>query len=494
MTSSNSTTILLSALSTVLSSRNRTRSIISNGSSIMSTFSSVRSSSSSASSVCSSRAPSIASIPLLPSTIGKHHRAARAPVRLCDAIRPYTSIAELLDSLFAQLNMFIDLQTKLVCALRELDPNTATHQQVARAFLDLSKAFEVYADYADGHATALAAFENLRLTNPRFRRHLRHLQPSLLNDGYDVDTSSSSSSSIDLQELQTDTISSSDPARTEKNPMELTSLLSLPLKRIWHYVSLFETLKRHAIQAVPLGDRQPTLGAIQEFMDTLDSLDLRMNTNKRQIERVCQIAQLQRKIRHLPSLLLTHRQFILHEGMISWSNGEMKKPTHHSQRKEESRNSGSANSQETTPAYCWLLRDRILLGHQRASGAYTHKMTIRLSECTVYAPPVDMGRRNSSSSDRSSSSSSNSNSSSNSDMNTGRSLYIATADTHIRLHFDERRAFERWCGQIRLALTTLPRDSNKPTESGRIINANTAERWNPAHAGCYVHVDVFPFL
>jgi hypothetical protein len=262
--------------------------------------------------------------------------------------------------------MFIDLQTKLVDALRELDPNTATHQQVARIFLDLCEAFEVYTDYAAGHATALAAFENLRLTNPRFRRRLRHLQPSPLNDGYDVDTSSF----IDLQDLRTDSISSA--AHSKKDPMELTSMLSLPLKRIWHYVSIFETLKRHAVQVVSLDDRQPTLGVIQEFIDMLDSLDLRMNTNKRQIERVYQIAQLQRKIRHLPTLLLTQRQFILHEGMIRWSNSELKKYHSNNQRKEEPRNS---SSQVTTPVYCWLLRDRILLGHLRASGAYTHKVS-----------------------------------------------------------------------------------------------------------------------
>jgi hypothetical protein len=113
-------------------------------------------------------------------------------------------------------------------------------------------------------------------------------------------------------------------------------------------------------------------------------------------------------------------------------------------------------------------------------------MTIRLSECTVYAPPVDMKRCISNSN--------NNNTNNNSDMDPGGSLYIATVDTHIRLHFDEHRTFERWCGQIRLALTTLPRDSNKPTESSRIINANTATQWNPAHAGCYVYVDVVQFL
>ncbi|KAI9594090.1 hypothetical protein BDF19DRAFT_466608 [Syncephalis fuscata] len=448
------TSSLLSTLSTALSSRS-TRSKSSIRSSV-SSFMSIAS-------TTSSRAPSIASIHLQPAlpqaTAGRHsRRTPRAPVRLCDAIRPYTSIAQLLDVLFGQLTAFIKLQTALVEALHQLDLETVTHQDVASLFLEHGEEFEVYADYAANHAVALAALENLRLTNPRFRRHLRHLRPDPLDDGYDVDKATMAS------ERQKVDFCSDEQA---KESMELTNMLGLPLKRIWHYVSTFESLKRHAIQAVPLGDRQPALIAIQEFLDTLDSLDLRMNTYKRQIERVCQIAQLQRKIRHLPTLLLTNKQFILHEGSITWA----KTCTN----KDSSDQQSNDTENDTAPVYCWLLRDRILIGHQRASGAYTHKMTIRLSECTVYAPPINSKWQDGGGS-----------------AAKGGSLYVSTADESIRLYFEERRMFERWCGQIRLALTTLPRDAQTATEVGRIINANTTERWNPSHAGCYVHVDVFP--
>jgi hypothetical protein len=284
----------------------------------------------------------------------------------------------------------------------------------------------------------LLALENLILTNPRFRRYVRYLHSNLIRQ-----------------------LSQAKPVEEQPNKHDnnytLLKLLALPLERIWHYTSAFDQLRRYAVHTLPIGDRQTALGPIQEFLDTLDALDLRINTFQRQIERMNQIAELQRSIRRLPALLLNERQAILHEGKLFWRTdlGE------HSSA--ESDATGEVNCPEEE-AYCWLLRDRLLLARKQNDGRYLHRRTIYLTDCTVYGQSVATNQWRYS----------------NQSTSAGEEqvLCVVTMEERIQLRFPERRGFERWRGQIRLALTALPRNRASGLISKRTsINSETSRQF-----------------
>ncbi|RKP05876.1 hypothetical protein THASP1DRAFT_25704 [Thamnocephalis sphaerospora] len=396
------------------------------------------------SSTMSSRTASVASI-RIPSTRGcvdcrsdqRCHRQHphRMPVRLEDAIRPHNDIAALLASLFCQLPHMIALHRTLAAALRTLDPDQAEHRDVAMAFLAQEDAFNVYIDYAASYVTDLVALENLRLTNPRFRRYLRHLRPDVPESG-----------DAPAFQYTVDSWSHDDRNTVSEDKLSLMAMLSMPLQRIWHYASTFEALRRHAVHALPVGSRQSALGPIQEFLDMTDALDLRMNTYRRQIERTNHMAQLQRAVRHLPTLLLSSRQLVLHEAIQPL----MQRPRGIGSTK------GNRPQRRRIVGYC------VIACYSRRNEA---KGDMRTSTGHLAAASEPTFK-----------------------------LCVVTAEERLQLCFAEQRDFERWRGQIRLALTTLPRDRPSMSAGSGSANVNAVNvpvpttciatfTWDPVRAG-----------